>query len=150
MTVHELLSLVSDTGASVQVSPEPVNVPVLLVVNLTVPSGFTGLPEIVSVTVALHVVGELIDTELGEQVTSVLVGRRFTVVPSVPELFKLFGSAVVDETEAVFEIEPMVGRDATFARTFTTCDVPAVIVFSDSGLLQLDPALTSQSDAGAA
>lgn len=59
-------------AAKVQLAEEGVNVPVELVVKLTVPVGVVGLEE-VSVTVAVQL--ELVPTltELGEQATLVVV-----------------------------------------------------------------------------
>ena len=65
---------------------DPVNVPVPLLVNPTVPVGALVVPPDVSVTVAVHVVAELTATEAGEQLTLVVVVRVVTVTANVPEL----------------------------------------------------------------
>ena len=51
----------------------PVNVPDPLLVKLTVPVGVVGLAD-VSLTVTVHAVGTLALTELGAQLTFVVVG----------------------------------------------------------------------------
>jgi hypothetical protein len=58
---------------------EGVNVPVELVVKLTLPVGVITVPTEVSVTVAVHVVGWPGDTEAGEHTTPVEVVRAATV-----------------------------------------------------------------------
>ncbi|HEV8340111.1 MAG TPA: hypothetical protein VGR25_10720 [bacterium] len=60
----------------------------LLLVQVTVPVGVTGVPPPVSVTVAVQVVGALTGTEPGVQVTEVLVGRMGDVTTrgKVPRL----------------------------------------------------------------
>lgn len=72
----------------VAVAPEPdrvqvveLNVPEPLgdCVKVTVPVGVTAVPELVSVTVAVHVVAWLTATVAGEQDTLVVVVRRVTV-----------------------------------------------------------------------
>jgi len=63
-----------------------VNVPVPLLVKLTVPVGALVVPVEVSVTVAVHVVAEFTGTEDGVQLTAVVVTRLFTVTAAVPEL----------------------------------------------------------------
>ena len=60
---------------------DPVNVPVPLLVNATVPVGV-----VAAVTVAVQVVGALIGTEDGLQLTDTLVVPPVTVRPNVPEL----------------------------------------------------------------
>ena len=58
--------------------------PVLLVLHATVPTGVVALPGLVSLTVAVQVVGVLMPTGLGVQLTVVLVARRVTVSVAVP------------------------------------------------------------------
>jgi hypothetical protein len=60
----------------------------LLVVQVTVPVGVTGVPPPMSVTVAVQVVGALTGTEPSVQVTEVLVGRigDVTMRGNVPRL----------------------------------------------------------------
>jgi len=65
---------------------EPVKVPVPLLVKLTVPVGALAVPTDVSVTVPVHVVGELTGIEAGVQLTAVVVVRLLTVRTVVPEL----------------------------------------------------------------
>ena len=66
---------------------DPVNVPVPLLVKETVPVGALAVPVEVSVTVAVHVVGELLTVMLdGEQLTAVVVVRLATVNEAEPEL----------------------------------------------------------------
>ena len=68
------------------VQGEPVKVPVPLLPNDTVPVGALAVPGEVSVTVAVHVVGELLTIMVdGEQLTPVLVARLLTVTMAVPE-----------------------------------------------------------------
>jgi len=62
------------------------NVPVLLVVHVTVPVGVSGVPGDVSVTVAWQVVETPGWTKLGEQLTLVEVVRFVTIRGKVPEL----------------------------------------------------------------
>ena len=69
-----------------RVHGDPVNVPVPLLVNATVPVGALVVPPEVSVTVAVQVVGALTTTEDGEQLTPVEVERVVTVSANVPEL----------------------------------------------------------------
>ena len=54
-------------------------VPVPLLAKLTVPVGALWVPAEVSVTVAVHVVGEFTATEAGLQLTAVVVVRLLTV-----------------------------------------------------------------------
>ena len=66
---------------------EPVKVPVPLLPNDTVPVGALAVPGEVSVTVAVHVVGELLTIMVdGEQLTAVVVVRLATVNEAEPEL----------------------------------------------------------------
>ena len=67
------------------VQGEPVNVPVPLLVNETVPVGALVVPPDVSVTVTLQVVGALTATGV-VQVTVVRVVRSVTVTEPLPEL----------------------------------------------------------------
>ena len=69
-----------------RVHGEPVKVPVAVVVNATVPVGALATPLVVSVTVAVHVVGELTLTDAGEQSTTVVVACVVTVTEFPPEL----------------------------------------------------------------
>lgn len=56
------------------------NVPVEFVAKLTEPVGVAGEPAVEeSVTLAVHVLAVFTGTELGEQVTLVLVVRKLTV-----------------------------------------------------------------------
>ena len=71
---------------------EPVNVPVPLLVNETVPVGALVVPPEVSVTVAVHVEGDPTETEVGVQLTAVVVVRVVTVTANVPELPRWFVS----------------------------------------------------------
>jgi hypothetical protein len=68
------------------VQGDPVNVPVPLLVKLTVPVGALVVPGEVSVTVAVQVVGLLKLTEAGLQLTPVVVVRVVTVTAWLPEL----------------------------------------------------------------
>lgn len=68
------------------------NVPVALVVQVTVPVGVINVPGDVSVTVAWQVVETPGCTKLGEQVTLVDVVRLVTVKSNVPELPEWLGS----------------------------------------------------------
>ena len=65
---------------------DPVNVPVPLLVNATVPVGALVVPPDVSVTVTVHVVAPPTPVEVGEQFTLVVVVRVVTVSEAVPEL----------------------------------------------------------------
>jgi len=65
---------------------EPVNVPVPLLVNPTVPVGAVALPPETSVTVAVQVVVALTGIGDGVQFTVVDVARFVTVSAKVPEL----------------------------------------------------------------
>ena len=60
-----------------------VNVPFPSLVNVTVPPGVPGVPVLVSVTVAVHVVEPFTGTEVGEQLTLVVVLRFVTVIETV-------------------------------------------------------------------
>jgi len=62
------------------------NVPVPLLVKLTVPAGVITVPEEESVTVAVHVVCSLRATEVGVQLTVVVVFLLVTVTVVLPEL----------------------------------------------------------------
>ena len=62
------------------------NVPVALVVHVTVPVGVSGVPGEVSVTVAWQVVETPGWTKLGEQLTVVEVVRFVTPRLNLPEL----------------------------------------------------------------
>ena len=53
--------------------------PDLLLDMLTVPLGVTGVPELVSVTVTMHVVAVPTSSVVGEQLTEVVVVRPVTV-----------------------------------------------------------------------
>jgi hypothetical protein len=57
----------------------PLKLPLPDLLQLTVPVGVLAAPVPVSVTVARHVVAELLATGFGVQVTVVLVGRPLTV-----------------------------------------------------------------------
>ncbi len=70
-------------AARVQDADVGLNVPVLLVVKLTVPVGVVGLDE-VSVTVAVQLVATPDVTELGEQAIPVLVLWRVDARTNVP------------------------------------------------------------------
>ncbi len=69
-----------------RVQGEPVNVPVPLLRNDTVPVGALVVPPDMSVTVTVQVLGELTLTEDGEQLTTVAVLRTVTVTSVGPEL----------------------------------------------------------------
>ncbi len=69
-----------------RVQGEPVNDPLPLLPNETVPVGALVVPPEVSVTVTMQVVGVLTVTGEGEQVTPVLVFRFVTVSEKGPEL----------------------------------------------------------------
>ena len=71
---------------------EPANVPVPLLVKLTVPVGALVVPGEVSVTVAVQLVAEFTATDDGEQLTAVVVVRVVTVTANVPELPRWFVS----------------------------------------------------------
>ncbi len=71
---------------------DPVNVPVPLELNETVPVGALVVPPDVSVTVAVQVVGAFTATDEGVQVTPVVVVRLFTVTSWVLELAACVGS----------------------------------------------------------
>jgi len=58
---------------------DPVNVPVPLLANVTVPVGVTAVPAELSVTVAVQVTVPPMLIELGEQLTLVMVVRDVTV-----------------------------------------------------------------------
>ena len=60
--------------------------PLLLLVKLTVPVGVLGVPELVSVTVAVQVVGVFTGSVLGLQLTLVLLERCWTARLAVPKL----------------------------------------------------------------
>jgi|SRR5713226_9971887 len=62
------------------------NVPVELVVKLTVPVGVIAVPGLASVTVAVQVVALPTVTAGGVQATAVVVARLFTVTVVVPLL----------------------------------------------------------------
>ena len=62
------------------------NVPAPLVVQLTAPAGTVAVPALVSVTVAVHVVGASTGTDGGVQVTLVDVDRFVTVTLVAPLL----------------------------------------------------------------
>jgi hypothetical protein len=68
------------------VQGDPVNVPVPLLANDTVPVGVTAVPGELSVTVAVHVTVPPMLIEDGEQVTLVMVVRDVTVMDAVPVL----------------------------------------------------------------
>lgn len=57
-----------------------------LLVTVTVPDGVIAVPDDVSVTVTVHVVGWLIATVEGEHATLVVVVRTVTVIVAVPLL----------------------------------------------------------------
>jgi len=72
---------------ALKVQGEVANVPVPLVVQLTVPVGVIGVPAAeVSTTVAVHVVTLLTTIEAGAQTTVVLVVLGFTITVAVLEL----------------------------------------------------------------
>jgi len=77
--------------ARVQVAEVGVNVPVEFVVNPTVPVGVVAPDDDVSVTVAVHIVGEIMIRVFGTQETLVLVGFSIAgvtltvVLPWLPE-----------------------------------------------------------------
>ena len=79
---------------ALNVQGEVANVPVPLVVQLTVPVGVIGVPAApVSAIVAVHVVTLLTTMLAGAQTTVVLVGLGLTViVPDVPVLMLWFVS----------------------------------------------------------
>jgi len=79
---------------ALNVQGDVANVPVPLVVQLTVPVGVIGVPAApVSATVAVHVVTLLTTMLAGAQTTVVLVGLGLTViVPDVPVLMLWFVS----------------------------------------------------------
>ena len=62
------------------------NVPGPLLVQFTVPIGADGVPVALSATIAVHVVGCPIWTEVGEHLTVVEVVRGLTVKVVFPEL----------------------------------------------------------------
>lgn len=81
-------------AASVHIPFDGVNVPVLFVVKVTVPVGVVG-EALVSVTVAVQLVGLLSATDPGEQLTVVVVacgGAGVTASRNVPELATCVGS----------------------------------------------------------
>jgi len=65
---------------------DPVNVPVPLLANDTVPVGVTAVPAELSVTVAVHVTLPPMLIEDGEQLTLVMVVRDVTVTVLLPVL----------------------------------------------------------------
>ena len=67
-------------------------VPVPLLVNETVPVGALVVPPEVSVTVAVQVEGDPTETDVGVQLTAVVVVRVVTVTANVPELPRWFVS----------------------------------------------------------
>ena len=79
---------------ALNVQGDVANVPVPLVVQLTVPVGVIGVPAApVSATVAVHVVTLMTTMLAGAQTTVVLVGLGLTViVPDVPVLMLWFVS----------------------------------------------------------
>ena len=79
---------------ALNVQGDVANVPVPLVVQLTVPVGVIGVPAApVSATVAVHVVTLLTTMLAGAQTTVVLVGLGLTViVPDAPVLMLWFVS----------------------------------------------------------
>ena len=77
---------VADAPVPASVHGEPTKVPVLPVVNDTVPLGVIAVPVAVSVTVAVHVVACPTATVFGLQVTLVVVVRRLTVTLALPVL----------------------------------------------------------------
>jgi len=79
---------------ALNVQGDVANVPVPLVVQLTVPVGVIGVPAApVSATVAVHVVTLLTTMLAGAQTTVVLAGLGLTViVPDVPVLMLWFVS----------------------------------------------------------
>ncbi len=60
--------------------------PVPLELSVTVPDGADGAPELVSVTVAVHVLPWFKATGFGEQLTTVEVVRKATTMVPVPVL----------------------------------------------------------------
>jgi hypothetical protein len=72
--------------APLKVQLAGLNVPLPLLVKLTVPVGVIGVPVSLSVTVAVQVVGAPAGTVGGEQSTVVAVERFVTVTMSVPLL----------------------------------------------------------------
>jgi len=77
---------VADAPVPASVQGEPVKVPVLPVVNATVPLGVIAVPAAVSVTVTVHVDGDPTFTVFGLQVSLVVVVRRLTVTLALPVL----------------------------------------------------------------
>jgi hypothetical protein len=61
-------------------------VPEALLVQLTDPIGVRGVPGLLSVTVAVQVLGELTGTEAGAQLTAVVVERLVAVRANWPLL----------------------------------------------------------------
>ncbi len=76
-----------DEQVAVPALPERLQVvkdPDLLLDMLTVPVGVIGVPELVSVTMTLHVVPVPASSVVGEQLTEVVVVRPVTVRPVEP------------------------------------------------------------------
>lgn len=76
------------------------NVPLPLVPNVTVPVGALVVPESVSATVAVQVLGEPTSMDVGMQPTSVEVVRLLTAniwLPDVPPPLKPLGTGLVTE-----------------------------------------------------
>ena len=69
-----------------RVQGDPVKVPVLPVVNATVPVGVIAVPAAVSVTVAVHEVACPMITVDGVHATVVVVGLAVTVTLALPVL----------------------------------------------------------------
>ncbi len=63
-----------------------VKLPRSMLLKVTMPDGVTGEPKSLSVTVAVHVVGVLIDSEDGLQLSEVVVERVVAVMLASPEL----------------------------------------------------------------
>src|SRR5437763_1479211 len=82
--VTEQLALAGRAGASVP--GIPANPPPPLAGKLTCPLGGVGAPGSLSVTVAVHVVGLLPGTRLGEQFVVVVVGWAWIATVVVPLL----------------------------------------------------------------
>jgi hypothetical protein len=80
-------------------------------------------------------------------VTTTLLVRWFTAVAAVSLLLPDVVSVVELETEAVFEIDPETGRDATVAVILMVTERPAGMVPRFSGVLQA--VAGTQSVAGA-
>jgi len=116
-------------ATKVHVAEDGLKVPVELVVKLTLPVGVVGLVD-VSVTVAVHVLAVLIVTELGAQLTVVLVGA---MAGAVTVTLTLVGAVVAPKGEPVtITLNDPVGVDA---------EVPIVRTLVPVGVTGLVPKL---------